>query len=177
MFVHSKTSRFLFKLFRNFIWLIMFFSQKHNMNHQFVKATFYPLYWGTRSYDSLTINHISHWPNFLAKILSTWQITCHVVNCLLCFGVGMSTLCLKKINFKNNFIARKYLWTTTTMLVMQHYLGPICHIKKWICIKGGTHIHFKVHMWLQQRYVMSPTLIVFLNTNCRPQYKVTNTKC
>ena len=162
MFVHSKTSRFLFKLFRNFIWLIMFFSQKHNMNHQFVKATFYPLYWGTRSYDSLTINHISHWPNFLAKILSTWHITCHVVNCLLCFGVGMSTLCLKKI--KNNFIARKYLWTTTTMLCNATLFRPNLSYKKMNMHKGWDPYTF------QGAYVITTKICNVTNSNRLPQY-------
>ena len=32
----------------------------------------------------------------LWNLLSTWQKTCRVVNCLLCFGVGLSAFCLKK---------------------------------------------------------------------------------
>ena len=30
------------------------------------------------------------------NLLSTWHKTCHVVNCLMCFGAGMSAFCLKK---------------------------------------------------------------------------------
>ena len=32
----------------------------------------------------------------LWNLLSTWRKTCQVVNCLLCFGAGLSAFCLKK---------------------------------------------------------------------------------
>ena len=38
------------------------------------------------------------------NLLSTWRKTCHVVNCLLCFDVGLSAFCLKKRKKEN--------WTT-----------------------------------------------------------------
>ena len=38
----------------------------------------------------------------LWNLLSTWQRTCQVVNCLMCFGVGMSAFCLKNKEKKSS---------------------------------------------------------------------------
>ena len=35
----------------------------------------------------------------LWNLLSTWHKTCKVVNCILCFDVGMLAFCLNKINY------------------------------------------------------------------------------
>ena len=37
----------------------------------------------------------------LWNLLSTWQKTCEVVNCLMCFGAGMLDFCLKKKKTKD----------------------------------------------------------------------------
>ena len=63
------------------------------------------------------------------KSLSTWHKPCQVVNCLLCFGAGMSAFCLK--NTKTNM--RTILTGLETLTILENIFLWTIDCGFWTC--------------------------------------------
>ena len=73
--------------------------------------------------------------SWLWNLLSTWRKTCHVVNCLLCFDVGMSAFCLKQKKQLLAHLPSSWLVSQATSLSQ--------HLAK----QGANTLHKTTTMW------------------------------